>query len=188
MKANTGCTRLDSSPGPFVDRLVNVISTRSLHPGSTRIVPDQRRPKLRAIARVSISIVVALSAAQASGEIYKCTARKSIPKYQNFPCEFDTLGSVPPASAPQIDSRATGTTPAARAATTISPDRKAVHRAASTSVPRVGMTTDEVRALWGEPAEMNKEELRKGTFDTWTYADSRSVQFDRKGRVASIKW
>jgi len=158
------------------------------HPSIAPILSGRRRLKLLALARVSISIVVALSAAEASGEIYKCTARKSVPKYQNFPCEFDTLGSVPPASAPQIDSRTTGTTAAARAATTITPEHKVVHRAAGAPVPRVGMTTDEVRALWGEPAEMNKEELRKGTFDTWTYADSRSVQFDRKGRVASIKW
>jgi hypothetical protein len=157
------------------------------HPSSARIPSGRRRPKRLAIARISISIVVALSAAQASGEIYKCTARKSIPKYQNFPCEFDTLGSVPAASAPAIDSRTTGATAAARTATPIRPDRNVVHRGAGASVPRVGMTTDEVRTLWGEPVETNKEEFVKGTFETWTYADSRAVQFDRKGRVTSIK-
>jgi hypothetical protein len=158
------------------------------YPSIARTAPGRRRRKLLALARVSFSIVVALSAAEASGEIYRCTAKKTVPKYQNFPCEFDTLGSVPPASSPQIDSRTTGAPAAAGAATTIAPDRKVAQRNSGAQVPRVGMTTDEVRALWGEPAEMNKEELRKGTFDTWTYADSRSVQFDRKGRVASIKW
>jgi hypothetical protein len=56
------------------------------HPSIARISSGRRRLKLLALARVSISIVVALSAAEASGEIYKCTARKSVPKYQNFPC------------------------------------------------------------------------------------------------------
>ncbi|HSU44871.1 MAG TPA: hypothetical protein VLN42_11700 [Casimicrobiaceae bacterium] len=158
------------------------------HPSIARISSGRRRPKRRlAIVRISISIVVALAAAQASGEIYKCTARKSIPKYQNFPCEFDTLGAVPASSAPELDSRTTAATAVERTATPIRPARSVVHRGTGASVPRVGMTTDEVRALWGEPVETNKEEFVKGTFETWTYADSRAVQFDRKGRVTSIK-
>ena len=50
------------------------------------------------------------------------------------------------------------------------------------------MTTKDVQAIWGKPIDMSKEEFVKGTFETWTYDDSRAVQFDRKGRVTSIKW
>jgi hypothetical protein len=142
-----------------------------------------------ASTRVLISIIVALCATEASGEIYKCTSGKSLPKYQNFPCEFDSLGSVPPTMATDdAHARTTGVPAATRAPASLRRVGAVAHRNSSAQVPRVGMTTDEVRALWGEPVEMNKEELRKGTFDTWTYADSRSVQFDRKGRVTSIRW
>jgi hypothetical protein len=142
-----------------------------------------------ASVRVLISIIVALCATGASGEIYKCTSRKSIPKYQNFPCEFDSLGSVPPTTVSDDTHAGIAGVPApTRAAAPVRRVGGVAHRSNGAQVPRVGMTTDEVRALWGEPVEMNKEELRKGTFDTWTYADSRSVQFDRKGRVTSIRW
>ena len=50
------------------------------------------------------------------------------------------------------------------------------------------MTTDEVRAIWGEPAEIIQEEPGDGgRFQVWSYGESRSVRFDRKRRVAAIR-
>lgn len=107
-----------------------------------------------------------------------------MPTYQNFPCEFDSLGAV---SLPTVPGA--GATAGAEAQPTSSgkPGNRA-NAALVASTPRVGMTTDEVKALWGEPADMTKEEFVKGDIETWTYADSRSIQFDRKGRVTKIKW
>ena len=56
------------------------------------------------------------------------------------------------------------------------------------TMPRVGMTTNEVKTIWGEPLDMSREEYAKGNIETWTYANSRSIRFDVKGRVADIKW
>ena len=50
------------------------------------------------------------------------------------------------------------------------------------------MTSDEVRAIWGEPTEIIQEEPGEGSrFEVWSYGASRSVRFDRKRRVASIQ-
>ena len=50
------------------------------------------------------------------------------------------------------------------------------------------MTTDEVRAIWGEPTETVQEEPGDGgRFEVWSYGASRSVRFDRKRRVAAIQ-
>lgn len=168
--------------------MVNIVSSRcSRQPNPARISSCLRMPKFAAIAAITISTVIALYAATASGEIYKCTARKALPTYQNFPCEFDSLGSSPNSSGPRGAtgagiSSAPGTNPSAAR------QRDSLKAAANSSVPRVGMTTDDVQAIWGKPVDMSKEEFVKGTFETWTYTDSRTVQFDRKGRVTSIKW
>jgi hypothetical protein len=142
-----------------------------------------------AIGRISIPIVVALFAAPATGEIYKCATQRSIPTYQNFPCEFDSLGDLPnapPAPATSATARAAGSPGAGQAPAIRQGSR--THHAPIASAPRVGMTADEVRAIWGNPLDTTKEELRKGTIETWTYADSRAIEFDRKGRVTGIKW
>jgi hypothetical protein len=129
------------------------------------------------VARTFVGLLVALLSVPANAEIYKCTA-KTIPTYQNFPCEFDSLG------ASSISDRSAAATP------TPAPGvpRAAAASQARPSAPRVGMTSDEVKAIWGEPTNTNKEEFVKGTVETWTYADSRSIQFDRRHRVISIQW
>jgi hypothetical protein len=50
------------------------------------------------------------------------------------------------------------------------------------------MTREEVRAVWGEPIDTSREEFAKEDIETWSYADSRSIRFDRKGRAAAIRW
>lgn len=128
---------------------------------------------------MSLPLLVLLVAAQpAQSDIFKCTTRKSMPTYQNFPCEFESLGAMP-ATAPAAKA---GAAPAPTAAKSRMPDR-----AAATTTPRVGMTTSEVKAIWGEPLDTTREEYAKGNIETWMYANSRSIRFDLRGRVTEIK-
>ncbi len=58
---------------------------------------------------------------------------------------------------------------------------------AARGVPRIGMTTKEVRAMWGEPTEITQEEVVQGRVQTWSYGASRSVQFDHTGRLSVMQ-
>jgi hypothetical protein len=59
---------------------------------------------------------------------------------------------------------------------------------AAPAEPRIGMTTEEVRAIWGEPTDTRWEEPGDGDLsELWSYGASRSVRFDRKRRVAAIQ-
>ncbi len=102
-----------------------------------------------------------------------------MPIYQNFPCEFDSLGaaSLPADAAAPLTATPVSTGTGSRA-----------NRATAATVPRIGMTAKEVRAIWGEPLETTTEEFVKGDIETWKYADSRSIRFDPKGRVQHINW
>jgi len=52
---------------------------------------------------------------------------------------------------------------------------------------RIGMTSDEVRALLGEPEEMvDDEPAEGGRISIWRYADGRTVQLDHKHRVMEV--
>jgi len=54
--------------------------------------------------------------------------------------------------------------------------------------PQIGMTTEEVRAIWGEPTDTVQEEPQiGGRLEVWSYGDSRSVSFNPRGRVAAIQ-
>ena len=131
-------------------------------------------------ARIAIPFLAALSAASpAFGDIFKCTGRGAMPIYQNFPCEFDSLA----------DANLPAGAKAPLAATAASANTGAhANRAAVGVAPQVGMTAKQVRAIWGEPLETNREEFAKGNIETWKYADSRSIRFDVKGRVQQIHW
>jgi hypothetical protein len=122
-------------------------------------------------------LLVALPAAAAQAEIYACTDKGRLPVYQNFPCQFDRLAFAP--------DEGTATTPATRNGPQ---SLKKTVSAPKASAPRVGMTTDQVRAIWGDPQDLTKEEFAKRDIETWTYANSRSIVFDRKGIVTSIHW
>ena len=101
-----------------------------------------------------------------------------MPTYQNFPCEFDSLGAMPATA----QAAKAGAAPTPGAAKSRTPARPAA------TMPRVGMTTNEVKAIWGEPRDTTREEYAKGDIETWNYADSRSIRFDAKGRVEEVKW
>ena len=123
-----------------------------------------------------ILLVLFLPARSPYAEIFKCT-NKAMPTYQNFPCEFDSLATMPTTIATMnVNPPAAAAAPAAAGA------------ASDVTMPKVGMTTKEVKAIWGEPVDTNREEYAKGNIETWTYADSRSIRFDVKGRVSEIKW
>ena len=138
--------------------------------------------------RISIPAFVVLGVAPAAADIYECTGKKSMPTYQNFPCEFDSLGDLPSPPAAAATTSTARTAAAGHAPVRAGNPDSRVHRAGAAPAPRVGMSADEVKAIWGQPIDTSKEELRKGTIETWTYADSRSIEFDRKGRVTGIKW
>ena len=101
-----------------------------------------------------------------------------MPIYQNFPCEFDSLGAASLPADAAVPLTAPVSTDTGRHAS----------QAAVATAPRVGMTSKEVRAIWGEPLETTREEFVKGDIETWKYADSRSIRFDPKGRVQHINW
>lgn len=90
--------------------------------------------------------------------------KKGETPYRNFPCESESIALAPQdVSAPEEITRRAG-------------------RAG------VGMTTDEVKAIWGEPTETVQEEPGNGPrVEVWSYGDPRYVRFDRKGRVSSVQ-
>lgn len=111
-------------------------------------------------------------------EIYRCTGKGGLAVYQNFPCDIDRL-AVSPANAASRQPRAQS--PARGPSTSR-------EKPPAPAAPRVGMTTDEVRTIWGEPNDSSKEEFAKRDIEIWTYADSRTVEFDSSGRVTRIHW
>jgi len=49
------------------------------------------------------------------------------------------------------------------------------------------MTEDEVRAIWGEPSEIEQDEPRDGRIEIWRYGDGRFVQFSNKRRALVVQ-
>jgi hypothetical protein len=52
------------------------------------------------------------------------------------------------------------------------------------SEPEMGMTPRQVQAILGEPTAITQEEVVQGKVVTWSYGDSRVVQFDTTGRLS----
>lgn len=126
---------------------------------------------------LSLLLVAALAASPAGAEIYRCTGKGRLPVYQNFPCQFDRASSSDVAAAAGHEGMNRSPTATATPA-----------GAAHASTPRIGMTTEQVRAIWGDPVDSSKEEFAKRDIEVWSYADSRSIEFDRKGIVTAIHW
>ena len=120
-----------------------------------------------------------LVATPVASEIFKCVGKGGGVVYQNFRCELDSLGSLPsaPTVARPIDSiQARPTTVAAGSDTT------------RASEPRVGMSAEEVRVIWGEPTDtFNEEPGSGGRTETWVYGSERSVRFDHRSRVIAVQ-
>ncbi len=137
---------------------------------------------------VSILVLLLFIAPLASAEIFRCVAKNGLGLYQNFPCEFDSIGSmtmegqVPKELSASTDSRSTTRKSATSRALA------SVNASAVQTGLRIGMTTEDVRAIWGEPTDTQNEEPGDGPrSEVWTYGGARSVRFDRKGRVIALK-
>jgi len=135
-----------------------------------------------------ILLCATLVAPQACAEIFKCMGKNGITLYQNFPCQFDSLALAP------VDVQA----PRAPPAPSTSSQPSAKTQVPATPVvgpsgpvqaqPRLGMTAEEVRAIWGEPKDALQEEPGEGgRSEVWSYGDSRSVRFDHRGRVSAVQ-
>ena len=123
-------------------------------------------------------------ASLASAEVFKCVGKNGEALYQNFPCQFESMGGMP-TDVP--DSKKSPTDVASPKKSTIDvPGPK--KSPATPAEPRIGMTTEEVRAIWGEPTDTHWEEPGDGDrSEIWSYGASRSVRFDSKRRVAAIQ-
>ena len=151
-------------------------------------------------AFIALILVSAFCAAlPASAEIFKCVAKDGTALYQNFPCDIDSLGSLP--SNPLVATTASNAfaaknpstagaagqnksdkskTPPINAAPTV--------KSTYTGEPQIGMSSDEVRVLLGEPEEMVDDEPDEGgRVSNWRYADGRIVQFDHKHHVLGVQ-
>ena len=156
-------------------------------------------------------------APSASAEtIFKCAGKNGTVLYRNFPCPSESESKVwvrtdaqdpktPTAPSPAGDSLTIRDEPRTENPTAPSPTGNPVATqseprietptapsAASSPLaaqgePRIGMTTKEVKAIWGEPTEVTQEEVVQGRVQTWSYGPSRSVQFDHTGRLSVMQ-
>lgn len=144
------------------------------------------RHLLRDSRAIFALIVPAFCAAPlASAEIFKCVAKDGTALYQNFPCQFDSIGWMP------SNAQAANTTPMPSDARQVRPKAAPVNVASTVappgaSEPRIGMTTDEVRAMLGEPLEAVEDESTGARLEIWRYVD-RTIQFDRTHRLVTLE-
>jgi hypothetical protein len=109
------------------------------------------RPLRRAGRRGLIASILATAigaAPAASAEIFKCFAKDRTPVYQNFPCQFSSIDSVP--SSPQAKMPALPVD-AGRAKPKAVPVSVALPVQPAEPEPSLGMAPDEVRTVLGEP-------------------------------------
>ena len=148
-------------------------------------------------AFIALILVSAFCAAPpASAEIFKCVAKDATALYQNFPCDMDSLGSLPsnPPVAKTASNAPVAKTPSTPGAAGQEKSKTEPIKAASTvkstytGEPQIGMSSDEVRVLLGEPEEMvDDEPADGGRVSNWRYADGRIVQFDHKHHVLGVQ-
>ena len=123
-------------------------------------------------------------ASLASAEVFKCVGKNGEALYQNFPCQFESMGGMP-TDVPDPKKSPTDVASPKKSTIDVPGPKKSP---AVPAEPRIGMTTEEVRAIWGEPTDTHWEEPGDGDLsEIWSYGASRSVRFDRKRRVAAIQ-
>src|SRR5262249_43188019 len=117
----------------------------------------------------------------ASAEVFKCVGKYGEALYQNFPCQFESKREMP-TDVPDTKKSITEVADAKKSPAEVGGQKKPP---AAPVEPRIGMTTEEVRAMWGEPTSIVQEEPGdSGRFEVWSYDGLPSVRFDRKRRVA----
>jgi hypothetical protein len=123
-------------------------------------------------------------ASLASAEVFKCVGKNGEALYQNFPCQFESMGGMP-TDVPDPKKSPTDVASPKKSTIDVPGPKKSP---AAPAEPRIGMTTEEVRAIWGEPTDTHWEEPGDGDrSELWSYGASRSVRFDSKRRVAAIQ-
>jgi len=156
--------------------------------GPERVATTLVASSVRSVVSKAMWVLVpALCAAPpASAEIFKCVGKNGTDLYQNFPCQFDSLGSLPssPLSAKTILPPSDANQARPKAAPV---DVATSTKSSKVSEPRLGMSPDEVRAIWGEPVETIEDEQRQGRIEIWRYGESRSVEFNHKYRVIAVQ-
>jgi hypothetical protein len=136
-----------------------------------------KRGKLVMLKSVCVLFSLLFLTSLASAEIFKYVGRNGEDLYQNFPCQFESIGGTP-----------TDVLEPKKPPTDVAAPKKSPVAPIAPAEPRVGMTTDEVRAIWGERRDTVQGEFGNGSrFEVWLYGASRSVRFDRKRRVAAIQ-
>ncbi len=120
---------------------------------------------------LSVLFVAPLASAET---IFKCVGKNGRDLYQNFPCPPESESKVWVRTDVQYTN-----TPSAPSPTG--------NPLAAQGEPRIGMTTKEVKAIWGEPTEVTQEEVVQGRVQTWSYGPSRSVEFDPSGRLSVMQ-
>lgn len=130
-----------------------------------------------------LAALLALAAAPARGDIYTCQ-KGGTTVYQNFTCDLDSVGSQSPSGkSEQARSKAATSTTASGAKESASASKGL----RASIEPRIGMTAEEVRARWGDPANVYDDELVDGRVEIWSYDGSRAVHFNPRGRVVSVE-
>jgi len=147
---------------------------------------DHVRPSLRDSRALIALILPALCGAPlASAEIFKCVSKDGTPLYQNFPCQFDSIGWVPP------NSQGVKTPPAAPGPPQAKPSAPSTDTASTVASAdprhvRVGMTPEEVKAILGEPMEVVEEGPADRRTEIWRYVD-RTLQLDHTHHVTTVE-
>jgi hypothetical protein len=114
----------------------------------------------------------------ASAEIFKCVGKHGLDLYQNFPCQFQSLGRVPMTIG--VPTTLSTPMPGAQSNTNAGAQADTVAGRSGASRPRLrlGMTKEDVRARWGEPTDARWEEPGEGEpSEVWSYGSARSVRF-----------
>ena len=144
-----------------------------------------RHPLRDSCALVALILPAFCAAPLASAEIFKCVAKDGTALYQNFPCQFDSIGWMP--SNPQAAKTTPISLDSRQAKSKAAPVNVApIVKSAEASEPRIGMTPDDVRAILGEPLEAVQDEPAESGIEIWRYVD-RNIQFDRTHRVVAVQ-
>jgi hypothetical protein len=133
-----------------------------------------------------ILVLMLLVAPAASAEIFRCAEKDGIDRYQNFPCDLESIGLPPATTGIQ---KASGTSESKATKPSAANVEGAATRKASIGArePRPGMTAEEVKAIWGEPISGYQDEVVEGRIEVWSYGSSRAVQFDQRGKVTLVR-
>lgn len=144
-----------------------------------------RHPLRDSRALIALILPAFCAAPLASAEIFKCVAKDGTALYQNFPCQFDSIGWMP------LNPQAVKTTLMPLDSRQAKPHAAPVNvasivKSVAASEPRIGITPDEVRAILGEPLEAVQDESMDAGTEIWRYVD-KNIQFDGTHRVALVQ-